>query len=78
MFWLRRQKNLIAMDTKMKGLGYISKAEKDAEQIVSFAGVEFLDFYNNCSVYSLIFPSMQQIILKAISKVVLSWDKTQL
>ena len=56
----------------MKGLGYISKAEKDAEQIVSFAGVEFLDFYNNCSVYSLIFPSMQQIILKAISKVVLS------
>lgn len=44
------------MDTKMKGLGYISKAEKDTEQIVYFAGVEFLDFYNNFSVYSLIFP----------------------
>lgn len=44
------------MDTKMKGLGYITKAEKDTEQIVYFAGIEFLDFYNNFSVYSLTFP----------------------
>lgn len=58
MFWLERQKKkkiLIAMDTKMQGLGCVTKAEKD-EQILWFAGaVRF--WISNCSVHSTISPS---------------------